>query len=101
MARVVAFAFLLAAVSYRASYGLGVEPPEPRTDPWYVPLLTQIADPLSGALAQRIAYGRTEPTTGFYPAAPAPAQTSALGGISSTTLLLGAAALFAVMMLRK
>lgn len=83
---------------YRVS-GLGVEPPE-RVDPWYAQLLSKIADPLSGALATRVAHGKTEPGSQFYPAAPAPpAQASLVGGISPTMLLLGGAALLAVMML--
>jgi len=82
---------------------------EAPSSPWYGELLTKIADPLSDALAQRIAYGKTDPyyssygsSQQYYPAAGAGGYGySAFGGISPTMLLIGGAALVAMMMLRK
>lgn len=91
------------------SSGLGATAEAPT--PWYGELLSKIADPLSGALSQRIAYGKQTPYYG-YGSTPPPTYYSGggpgdfssfggFGGISPTMLLLGGAALVAMMMLRK
>jgi len=86
---------------------VGAEAPS-YSGPWYGEILSKIADPLSGALAQRIAYGKTDPyytsygsTPAYYGGAAGYSSFGGFGGISPTMLLIGGAALVAMMMLRK
>lgn len=90
--------------------GLGratiTEVPPSYSGPWYGEILSKIADPLSGALAQRIAFGKQDPLYSGYGygstyGAGGYSSFGGFGGISPTMLLLGGAALLAVMMLRK
>jgi hypothetical protein len=86
--------------------GLGAEPEAPST---WKEIIFRLSQPFAQAGSQRIAYGRTDPYyspyggggSQMYYGAGAGAYGSPLSGISPTMLLLGGAALVAMMMLRK
>jgi hypothetical protein len=66
-------------------------------------IIARLAEPFAQAGAQRLAYGKTDPYYSAYGASPMyygqSAYGSSFGGISPTMLLVGGAALLAVMML--
>lgn len=87
--------------------GLGAEPEAPAPGSWRE-VIFRLSEPFAQAASQRIAYGRTDPyyssygaAPQYYPGQPSPSSFSGIGGISPSMLLLGGAAVLAMMMLRK
>jgi len=87
--------------------GLGAEPEAPAPGSWKE-IIFKLSEPFAQAGAQRLAYGKTDPYYSPYgPSSPqfygqgSPYSSMGFGGISPTMLLLGGAALVAMMMLRK
>ena len=81
--------------------GLGAEPEAPGT---WKDIIFQLSQPFAQAASQRIAYGQTQPYYGSTLFSPMQSPYSysplgSFGGISPTMLLVGGAALLAVMML--
>lgn len=84
--------------------GLGVEPATPSSAPWWGQIIQSVAEPFAQAGAQRLAYGKTDPYYSPYGTSPmyygqGGSSSFGVGGISPTMLLVGGAALLAVMML--
>ena len=86
--------------------GLGADPETAYSGPWWGQAIQKFIDPLGGAVAQRVAYGKTDPYYSPYGYGSTPplyygqgSPLGSFGGISPTMLLVGGAALLAVMML--